>query len=491
MVNVAVKNIGAIESLDIPLKAGQLTVMQGPNGSGKSTALKAVEAGSTGKRGDLTVRDGRMNGTISYGGCTLRLGARLTKRGEPAEPYVIIEDGAGIAELVDPGVKNPQAADKRRLKALLRGAEARLTDEVLSEFLGADLAGDFPLWLKNNKKRPADIIEDVECLKSFLHEQAREREDLVEQAKGRLVQIGDLPESVDEIPDVDAIRQKLNDVEQDLRMAKSRQEAQAEARQMLEGIEDPTKSIAGVDSDLAALEKSEESLTEEINDMRDKLEGLVRERATLYTDINRLKEKRESLERTETAYKAAKAKLDNMVTDEQVTKLGGECERLSKEYEDAVTAREKVRTLEQSRTEHREVSESLEKNQECASDLRAKAGNVTSLFEKALEGFEGWSLNEDMRLCVQHKRGEIPFAELSPGERAIRALDALLPLKHVEGVLPVAGIPQEVFEALDAENRSLLVNYLAERGIAGATAMASLSSGVDGIEVHAVVPAGA
>ncbi|MCB1771940.1 MAG: AAA family ATPase, partial [Candidatus Competibacteraceae bacterium] len=50
MNNIMIKNIGAIESVSIPVpKGGGVVVLRGRNGSGKSTALDAIQSAVSGK----------------------------------------------------------------------------------------------------------------------------------------------------------------------------------------------------------------------------------------------------------------------------------------------------------------------------------------------------------------------------------------------------------------------------------------------------------
>ncbi|MEO2031793.1 MAG: hypothetical protein ABGZ35_06885, partial [Planctomycetaceae bacterium] len=92
---------------------------------------------------------------------------------------------------------------------------------------------------------------------------------------------------------------------------------------------------------------------------------------------------------------------------------------------------------------------------------------------------------EDSRLCVTHARGDqTPYGDLSPGERAILAIDAVLPKTFDGDEIPVVALPQEIYESLDGANRSIFCDFVAERGFAAVTAEASQSPNVTEIETH-------
>ena len=88
-------NIGAIQELTIPVKPGTVTVLTGPNG-GQVDGHRSREDGRNGQKGSLTPHDGKKSGQIRIPGCTIKIGGRLSKQGEPEQSFAIVEDGAGL-----------------------------------------------------------------------------------------------------------------------------------------------------------------------------------------------------------------------------------------------------------------------------------------------------------------------------------------------------------------------------------------------------------
>ena len=119
------KNIGPLETLTFPIpEAGGVVVFHGRNGSGKSTALRAIDTTVSGK-GKVSVRDGTLKGEIDAFGVRVSLARSIRRTGE-AE-VVSLEGRFSVADLVDPGMKDPDAADAKRIKALVQLSGARPT----------------------------------------------------------------------------------------------------------------------------------------------------------------------------------------------------------------------------------------------------------------------------------------------------------------------------------------------------------------------------
>ena len=186
MVDVNVADVGPIRKISIPIVPGEITLLTGYNGSGKSTAMAAVRTGVTGKNAGVTPRDGRPAGTVSVPGCTIRVGARVSKRGKPEGSYAIIEDGGGLGRLIDPGIKDPIAADRRRLEAILTATGTEYDEQAVEDFLGDDVHQEY---LLSRPAKTKSIVEAAAELKKFLQEKAREYEDAVSECNGAIGQV--------------------------------------------------------------------------------------------------------------------------------------------------------------------------------------------------------------------------------------------------------------------------------------------------------------
>ncbi len=115
---IELKDIGPIEQLTIPVpEGGGVSVLLGPIESGKSVGLLAVNRLADGK-GDITRRDGSASGHITGLGASIKVVKSPRRTGQLES--LDMNGQLAIDDLVDPGIDNPEAADAKRIKALVR-----------------------------------------------------------------------------------------------------------------------------------------------------------------------------------------------------------------------------------------------------------------------------------------------------------------------------------------------------------------------------------
>ena len=134
MSTVEIKNVGPVEYLNLPIpEGGGIVVLHGRNGTGKTKSLEAIEKLTSG-RGNVEVRDGELKGAVSGFGATLTIARSTTRRGE-----IEVESLSGkfsIADLVQPPVKDPTAADAKRIKTLVSLADAKADPALFHDLVG-------------------------------------------------------------------------------------------------------------------------------------------------------------------------------------------------------------------------------------------------------------------------------------------------------------------------------------------------------------------
>src|SRR5262245_51934587 len=118
---ISVDDIGPIHHFEFTIpEDGGVVVLKGRNGLGKSNVLRAVDALTTGYgKGDLRARDGAVAGQVQGFGVTLRVGRRATRSGE-LEVLALDSDRFSVIDVLAPPIKDPQAADTHRIKALVQ-----------------------------------------------------------------------------------------------------------------------------------------------------------------------------------------------------------------------------------------------------------------------------------------------------------------------------------------------------------------------------------
>ena len=472
MTTFTIKDVGPIRSLQIPIEAGTVTVLSGPNGSGKTTALKGLAAAAKGKNAGITPRDGVNAGTIRMPGCTVRVGARVTRRGEPDEPYALIEDGREMARIVDPGVKDPEAADKRRIEALLSIVGVTVQPDEFREFLGDEL------FVKYERENGAtgSIVDAGGDLRRWLQAEARRHEEQVAKADGVIAEIGEVDDVL--VPDVDRAYREMVEAEKLADESEIRHTAAQQALQKLDGVELP--DIEGLRQDMADANAEVERLTEEIRILQSALSDAKARVSGCQSALSQAEERVRDHEKLTEA-------VAGDVSEDVVMERRRLAEEARERHRQAVELASMAEKAEQARERLARAKSQREHAEAGAERCRGLAERAYELLRGAIRSVGGgWTVNDGMRLCVSHVRGEeTPIGELSHGERAIRAAEVILTHSGSDGdELPVVAIPQEVWESFDADARTQVRGWAKARGVAVVTAEASRTPGQEGIEVH-------
>lgn len=163
---IEIENVGPTRRLRIEINPdGGLHVLRGRNGTGKSRTLEAAKAYLEGG-GALEPHYDATEGAISgIGTAKLRVGRKTTRSGELEVETL---GGDDLAALVDPHLKDAEAADAERAKAICRLAKIK-PDLAPFEALvgGADalraIASNKSLGLDSLPETAAAIKRDVEA----------------------------------------------------------------------------------------------------------------------------------------------------------------------------------------------------------------------------------------------------------------------------------------------------------------------------------------
>jgi energy-coupling factor transporter ATP-binding protein EcfA2 len=188
------KNLGAISEFEWPAASdGGLTVFTGWHGLGKTTLLNALNTLATGK-GKPPVRDRAKSGELEAHGMTLKFGARTTRTGELE--IVSMEGKWSLADLIDPKIADPQAADAKRIKALVMLAGVEPDIELFAKCLQDTAAED----LSPETLEAPDLLAMAEKVKRDLEAKARKTEGRAENARGRVQALRQASEADGELP---------------------------------------------------------------------------------------------------------------------------------------------------------------------------------------------------------------------------------------------------------------------------------------------------
>jgi ABC-type dipeptide/oligopeptide/nickel transport system ATPase component len=474
---IQIQDVGAIENATIPIKRGTIVKLVGENGAGKSTAITAVTSAITKDNAGLRPRDGRMSGKIRMPGVTVTIGARMSqKKSGDLEPvaFAIVEDGTGISKILSPGVKDPIAADKRRLEGVLDVIGAELSESQMQEYLGTM----YEEFMRVRDVKGKGFVEAVTQMKLFLDSKAREVKLQITSNEGAITEIGVIADPVEIPVAVEELARQVEAVSAALRDAKRDRER---ADQALEIINQPSATdveakqaeLQAVETILAQHRAEEESLQKKIAELQGRLAQVQSDCRETLAKIDPLKEvirvAKDSAERTE----RLRAQVAEAPTVEAIEKQTAELEELRKKHSDAIVAKSNNDGIETRKARLDELNKLREAAQKQHDALKTLSHGTAKILVDALKVVPGWTVNEDLRLCVTHRRGEIPFSELSPGEGTARVcLLACQFAEYGENEVPIVGLPQHCFEGLDGKNRRLLLDTIKEHGLCVVTAEA-------------------
>lgn len=480
--SINMDHVGPIEHLSIPIpEHGGVVVLRGRNGTGKSHAINAVEAlYNPGSRKQLRNSDGTPSGRVEGLGVTLRLGRSNTARGQ-----LVCESLDGRVDpsmLVDPGLKDPLAADTRRLAVLVRLAGIKVGADdwqtVLSEVLSPEEIG---LMVDDDPVASADRI------RRKLHDLALSSERLSEAKLAESRTLANTIHGIDLEAECDRakLQQQFEAATAELGAVLSRREVSCKhqrdrlaARELLAtneakaiALDQAQANVAETRKFIAAKADQKAEMQQTIAELQSRVDACEREIAAseslLKQQIERVEHAKAQQEQLAQWRAVVESDALEPVPDAEVEKAKQAKEEAAKRMEQGETirrAKEQARKADALALEAGEIGGRAEK-------LRALARSTDSVLEQSLvdAGFNTIKVYQG-RLCVESDRGLEAFSDLSHGERWRHALDLAAAGLPSGSVLPVC---QEAFEALDPENRRFVHSLAVERGLVIVTAEAS------------------
>lgn len=487
MSDVQIENVAAVERLKFSCpEGGGLVVLTGENGAGKSKSLEAIDAILSG--GDpkgLQARDRTRGGTVDAFGVTIRVGqSRHRTLGELT--VASLDDRLSIAELVDPGYKDPAAADRHRLKALLRvcGAEADLN--LFGELLGD--GEDLRPLLSPETLAETDLVALAQRIKRDLEAAARVNEDRETAERSEAAALVDsirdvnlgAPADVEQAQQaLDAARREEQELEFRRKSAAAADERYREAQRSLSEAE---SAYTGPSADaarqaLSEAEQREQESRDEVFRLQKALDAAhqrlktTAELASRASDVLSRAEHHESLiagwratiERGQVAEMPAESQL--LAARERVERAKSAVANAGVVAR-AIGQRARATILQQEADRHNSRAFQLRQAARATDEVLTQV--VTSMGGSIRVGQDD---KGNARLLVTHpKRGEIFFSELSAGERWSLALPIAIAAVGEGGVFTIR---QEAWEGLSPSNRARIIDALRGSGVTAITAQAA------------------
>lgn len=480
---IELENIGPVEHLTLPVPAqGGVVVIRGRNGRGKTKTLDAVQSLATGK-GKLEPRDGTLAGRVEGFGATIKVGRSTRRTGELE--VVSLEGRLSIADLVDPGMVDPGAADNARIKALVQ-----LTGTKANPALFYDLVEngreEFDALVPENPTD--DLIVLASHVKRKIEAAARTEEHAAENAdslaRAHREQFAEVDLTAPH--DVTALQQRLQEatLAQDrlVNLAKTSRDAHDRAIDAETAIREAREQYSGptIEAATEAVKHAQAAANARRDEMvaaRDALAAAQKafehaETAYVRADSEvsaslAVKQAAESHESTLAKWKEqASAALPNLIGQAELT----DAQRAVDDARAAIEQGIKVAAAIHAKAKHEDARETAKQHRKRAESLREAASGVDGVLSEVVTKAGVPLLIKDGRLICETKRGETFFADLSMGERWKIALDIAIECVGEHGLIT---LPQEAWEALDPINRGEIAKHVEGRGVVVLTAEAS------------------
>jgi len=477
---VTIRDIGPISEFTfaVPEKGG-VVVLKGVNGIGKTRALEAVNALTTGN-GKVDHRDGAVRGEVSGFGATLKVARRQTTAGELE--VTSLEGRFSVLDLVDPKLKAADAADAKRIKALVRLTGSNADPALFYKVIGSK--EEFERYVSSRTTGTDDLVTMAARVKADFEDHARKIKDAAEkeviEAKAARALAGEidltLPDDAAKLhEDLVLALQEESRLKEQARAALSAQYAAEEAGKALKHAEDnysgPGVGVARAQVETATNEEAAaKALVEDLErKLRAAKQDLTHKEAVHATTKETLATA-ESHEATIAAWREQLGKqLPEGPTDEQIRDATA----------DVVAAQEAIDRGTLVREAKKRIGEA-DAHMTSAAELHREADRLRS----AAQGTDG-ILSEVVQklgcpLKVAHggrlvlatdRSNEELFADLSRGEQWKVALDIAIDAVGPQGVIVV---DQEGWEGIDPGNRTLIAEHLAGTGVVLITAECDL-----------------
>lgn len=477
---IELKNIGLVEVVSIPITPGVVRLLA-PNDRGKSTGLEGVQRLLGDKRAAVTCRRGQPAGSIE--GLGVQIGVRKSPRRTGELEAVTLDGPLTIADLVDPGVKDPAVADLRRIRALLtlNGAKPDVTkfydllpygQEQFEDVVGAPegedqvaLAGLVKRALEAASRRKAELAakerrEAEACIAAFadVDLEAESNEVTLDGAYRSAVEKDSALHAKAEAHGVAA--ERASEASENLAEAKASyggpttEEAEAAIGKAADDLEDCTANVEELSAKLRAAErKLDGARAEHIhqNSVMDATEQHLKLLAGWRVSIDAL------------ANFEAVDQAELTTAGEAVTKAS-EAVQLGARVREAAT---KVKAA--------EFDIAGAKAREKVAETYREAARATDDVLSSAVDSEALRVVEGRLMTHVEGRGDVLYHERSQGTRCRLAIDEAVKLirrENAEGTALIV-MPQELWDGLDPTNRREIDAYAKELAVTIITAEAA------------------
>jgi len=448
---------GIIVQRTIPIQQdGGITVLKGECGSGKTTSLDAVKTLLGNRVPSLTPNDTLGKGYVRGFGAEVKIGKQVRRSGVPLNELEVqhIEDRFDLSQIVDPGMKDPEANDAVRLRAIVQNSGVTIDPEEFTGLVPENI--DIDLSAVENSSDPVEMASKFKRAVQA-HALAIEKEAKPIQERATACQLS--CEGVDLLGECDA--EKLSEAYSQAVTNKAKlMEQRGAAQKMAESVKRAESRIADLNASytgtpIELAEKEVEKQNREVELARELLEAAKKRLEKATSERSLAEKERDRALDHETALNAMKLVLDEAdsmgsgPSDEEI-EVASQAAQAAGE---ALSIGEAVRNAKSKHAEMLELTKRANLLIQQATSLRETAAQSDEVLSKAIT-VPGVSWYGSRMLYETDGNKEL-FDRLSEGQRWRVAVDtAVIGLGELNGDgTRLSVLKQEAWQALDTKLR--------------------------------------
>lgn len=455
MSNIVIENVGPIEYVEIPYpEEGGLVILEGGHALGKTTALKAISSVLTGK-GSLDKRDGALSGGIEAFGVKVTIGKNTRRAGSMA--CYSIESKLPIGALIDPGIDDPAAADRARIKALMVLVGAGNDPAIFHKLLG----GEKEFKAVVGEVTGTDGLDLAKKIKAAIQAKALDAERAAERATGEATANETAAQACgpDWISDPAKLAKDLElAIAEEARIKavakaakETREKAVAAAEQLAKAGTDAAVKLAEAEGEAKESHVVWERCHKDVQRLEKELQTAKLALAKAASDLTA----------DEKALEAAKNHADTVAGWQETVNAAAEVETPTdddlchaEEYvesrRNAITMHERASLAAQAKTKADAAKVEAANQTATGERLRKAASEIDGVLSGLVATLDSPIKIKDCRMVVNTKRGEEFYGDLSGGNRVLTAIRVVAP--HIPAGSPLH-IPQENLQELNTDSQ--------------------------------------
>ena|GEM_PF-1769994 len=486
--NIILENVGPISHAAIPAKPGHITVLRGSNGTGKTHALSAVNAFASGKdKGSVPLRDGAKKGRVEFGG--VRLSVQKVNRMKGELDVATIEGKFSIDDLVSPGVKDPEAADAKSIKALIGLLSPEAAASLFFDLF--ECQEEFESIVSPDSIKGDDLVKMAAAIKRDLEAKARNTAKTAENHRDNQQSKEKSNEGIDLTAEHDSVTLQTR-LEECLQRDTELKNQRTNAMKINQNAAEAKTKLAEVEENYSGLtlEESEKDVNqkrEAIEQQQRMIEKVERDLRELKSDLNHLEGEREeaeqyldnvrSYEQSTAGWRDAIEAAVDFVNPSDAILIEAD-ESLAKARvanEQGVRVRDAIKIQAEAEQEKAIADEHQQKADRLRDAAKATADVLSEVIASSESPLKVQIVDGETRLVLKTSRGDTTYyRELSEGERWKIALDiAINALKDVPSEHKIMVIGQAAWQDLDYDNKQLIGELIAKTDISVLTAEAA------------------